>query len=146
MDKQRDVTRTRQWGWGILLVISALVGLNGAGWFFMGPSLATFEQDTGIPLPEFRAAYPAAAELLALQARNTAILLMGLGLAALAAVLAGRRGEAEWLRRAGWAFVATLLGVGLSELAAGAVFGLVYLGLGVIALVGQLLAGEEVRA
>lgn len=140
MSAQQNQSRASRWGWGLLLVISAFLVLNGAGWFFVGPSLATFEQDTGIALDAFRAAYPAAAELQALQARNTAILLMGLGLLALAAVLAGRRGEAEWARRSGWAFVATLLGVGLSELAAGAVFGLVYLGLGLIALVGQVLA------
>lgn len=140
MDTPGRRAKVSRWGRRILLAVGAFVVLNGVGWFFVGPSLATFEQDTGIPLDAFRTAYPAAAELLALQARNTAILLVGLGLLALAAVMAGRGGEAGWPRRAGWAFVATLIGVGLSEVAAGAVFGLVYLGLGVTALVGQVLA------
>ncbi len=132
-------SRITKLGWSILLAISALVILNGVGWFFMGPSLATFEQDTGVSLAGFKEAYPTVAGLVSLQTRNTAILLMGLGLLALGVALAGRRGAA-WPRWAGWAFVATLFGVGLSELAAGAVFGLAYLGLGVVALVGQLLA------
>jgi hypothetical protein len=50
--------------------------------------------------------------------------LAGFGVLALAVAPAGRRISAGRPRWAGWAFVATLAGVGLSELAAGAVFGL----------------------
>lgn len=138
--KKTGISRYSQWGWGILLLVSAFLVLNGVGWFFMGPSLSTFEQDTGVPLAEFQGAYPTAAELISLQARNTAILLAGFGLLALAATLAGRRRSAGWPWWAGWAVVATLAGIGLSELAAGATFGLFYLLLGAVALVGQLLA------
>jgi hypothetical protein len=138
-DQNSNRSRAAKWGWGILLVVSALVVLNGLGWFFMGPSLATFEQDTGVPLADFKGAYPTVAGLVSLQARNTSILLAGLGLLGLAAALAGQRGGG-WPRWSGWAFVATLLGVGLSELAAGALFGLAYLVLGVVALAGKLLA------
>ncbi|HEX6304630.1 MAG TPA: hypothetical protein VFZ76_10605 [Anaerolineales bacterium] len=140
MDTQRDQSGTAKWGWGILLAISVLVTLNGVGWFFIGPTLSTFEQDSGVPLAEFEGAYPTVAGLVSLQARNTAILLAGFGLLALAVALAGRRGSAGWPRWAGWAFVATLAGIGLSELAAGAGFGLFYLALGVAALAGKFLA------
>lgn len=129
-----------RWGRGILIAISALLVLNGIGWFFMGPSLSTFEQDTGVPLAEFRAAYPTVAKLVALQARNTAILLAGFGLLSLAIALAGRRGGQGW---AGWAIVGTLAGIGLSELASGAAFGLFYLVFSAVALLGQILASRE---
>ena len=72
-------SRKSEWSWGILLVVSAFVVLNGIGWFFMGPSLSTFEQDTGVPLSEVKEAYPTVTQLVALQARNTAIILPGFG-------------------------------------------------------------------
>ena len=138
--ENRGKSRSSKWGWGILLLVSTFVVLNGIGWFFVGPSLSTFEQDTGVPVAEFQEAYPTAAELISLQARNTAILLAGFGLLALAVTLAGRRGGADSPSWAGWVFVATLLGIGLSELVTGAIFGLFYLMLGAVALAGQLLA------
>lgn len=132
----------RKVGVGILLLISGLVALNGVGWFFVGPSLSTFEQDTGIDLAEFRQVYPGAAHLLSLQARNTAILLTGIGLLAAAGTLAASREGSSRASIAGWVFALTLAGVGLSELVSGAAFGLAYLVLGVLALLGQLLAAK----
>ncbi len=129
--------RSRRAGAWITLAVSGLVALNGVGWFFVGPSLSTFEQDTGIALAEFHGAYPEAARLIALQARNTAILLVGLGVMGAAVALRDRDAEASRRRLGGWAFGLALAGVGLSELAAGAVFGFAYLMLGVLALVGQ---------
>jgi hypothetical protein len=140
MDNAGNGSRASNWGWGILITLSVLVALNGVGWFFIGPGLSTFEQDTGVLLAEFERAYPTVAELLSLQARNTAILLAGFGMLAMAVALAGRSGGPGWPRWASWAFVATLASVGLSELVAGAIFGLFYLALAVVAMVGQVLA------
>lgn len=134
--KRGRMGRVGRW---ILIAVSAAVALNGAGWFFVGPSLATFEQDTGIQLAQFEAAYPAAAHLLALQARNTAILLMGIGLMSLIAFTSSSHVSASSGLGA-WLFGFTLAGVGASELAAGAVFGLAYLTLGIVALLGQMLS------
>lgn len=123
----------------VLMLVSALVVLNGVGWFFVGPTLSTFEQDTGVSVVEFSAAYPSAAHLLSLQARNTAILIMGIGLLGLGRLFPNHADTSTAVRLSGWAFGVTLAGVGFSELAAGAAFGLAYLGLGVLALIGQAL-------
>lgn len=129
-------------GRSLCLFVSAAVTLNGAGWFFYGPSLATFEQDTGIKLASFVDAYPAAAELISLQARNSAVLLIGLGLMGALRILSDRGDAPRLMRNAGWVFGGTLAAVGLVELFAGAGFGVAYLGLGLLALVGQALSGS----
>lgn len=139
------MARAARAGVWIVLLVSGLVMLNGAGWFFVGPSLSTFEQDTGIALVQFTRDYPQAARLLALQARNTAILLVGLGLLAAAATATVAGSELRAARMGGWAFGLTLAGVGLSEILSGAVFGIAYLTLGALALVGQALAVRASR-
>lgn len=139
MDASQGLRRGAKAGRALLLLVSALVTLNGLGWLFYGPTLATFEQDTGIRLAEFLEAYPAAARLISIQARNTAILLIGLGMMGAARILSHQEDTTRWNRVSGWVFGATLAGIGLAELFAGAAFGLAYLGLGVLALIGQAL-------
>ena len=60
----------------------------------------------------------------------------------MALAVTGRRGGSAWLWWVAWVPVATLTGIGLSELAVGAVFGLFYLVLGVVTLIGQILVGR----
>lgn len=122
--------------------MGALVILNGLGWFFVGPTLTTFEQDTGIQLAGFISEYPEAAYLLSLQARNTAILLMGIGLLGVGRVLTSLRSRSLAGQLSGWIFGITLAGVGTAELLAGAQFGFAYLGLGILTFLGQGLFGR----
>lgn len=140
----KHTSRARAGRW-IVLLVSGLVTINGLGWFFVGPSLSTFEQDTGIALAEFRRAYPEAARLIALQARNTAILLVGLGLLGAAGAVTRRDTGAKSAKLGGWAFGAALAGVGLSEVFAGALFGITYLVMGGLALFGQFMAVKPGR-
>lgn len=137
LERVTDMARTDGRAAWIVLAVSGLVTLNGVGWFFVGPTLSTFEQDTGIPLAEFLGAYPEAGRLISLQARNTALLLVGLGLMGAAIALTARTAESGPVRMGGWAFGLALAGVGLSELLAGAPFGAAYLILGAAALLGQ---------
>lgn len=82
-----EQSRTAKWGWGILILLSALLVLNGAGWFFVGPSLAFFEMDTGVSLEEFRQAYPTVTRNMATNARQVAIWFLGFGALALLVAL-----------------------------------------------------------
>lgn len=139
MDRKDDSNLARVGRW-LALAIAGLVTLNGVGWFFYGPTLATFEQDTGIQLAAFRAAYPEAARLISLQARNTGVLLVGIGLMGLVSITLPNRTDPGRSGLARWVFGLTLVGVGASELLAGASFGFAYLGLGIVSLLGQGLA------
>ncbi len=138
--RQNGQSRTSKWGWGILLVVSALLALNGVIWFFMGGSLSTFEQDTGIPLSEFRQAYPTVADGIAQQARQIAIWFVAFGLLALGVALEGFRHRSRWAWNLTWILVAAPAAVGVNALAGGDVFGIGMLGVAAVALVGQLLA------
>lgn len=135
--------KRRALGIWLMLLVAGLVTLNGVGWFFVGPSLATFEQDTGVELVEFVGSYPEAAGLLALQARNTAILLIGIGLLGAVATLPLRRGGPAVFGADGWIFGLVLVAVGLSGAFSGAVFGIAYIGLGLLALLGKVLSSSS---
>jgi hypothetical protein len=142
--RERSKTRTQKWGWGILFVVSALLALNGVVWFFMGGSLSTFEQDTGVPLSEFRQAYPTVADGIARQARQVAIWYGAFGLLALAVALEGFRHSSRWAWNATWVLVGAPAAAGVNVLAGGELgLGLGMLGVAAVALVGQLLAGRE---
>ncbi len=140
--RERSKRRTQKWGWGILLVVSTLVALNGVIWYFMGGSLSTFEQDTGVPLNEFRQAYPTVADQMAQQARQVAIWFGAFGLLALAVALEGFRHRSRWAWKATWVLVATPAASGVLMLVKGDPIGLFYLVFAAVALVGQLLAGR----
>lgn len=140
-------SRAAKWGWGLLLLLSALLALNGVGWFLTGPSisLASIEQDTGMSVSEFRQAYPTVADSIAVNARQVAIWFMSFGILALLVALEGFRRGSRWAWYAAWVLVAAPAAVGLNELVeGGAAFGLAALGLGAIGLLGQILAGREV--
>ncbi len=138
---QNRQSRTSKWGWGILIALSALLALNGVIWFFMGGSLSTFEQDTGIPLSEFRQAYPTVADGIARQARQVAIWYGAFGLLALGVAREGFRHSSRWAWNATWVLVGAPAAAGVNVLAGGELgLGLGMLGVAAVALVGQLLA------
>lgn len=136
-----------KWGWGILLVVSAFLVLNGIGWFFMGGSLSTFEQDRGIPLEDFRQAYPTVAASIAVNARQVAIWFVAVGLLSFTVARQGFRQRTRWAWNTAWILVVALAAVGVNVLVGGELaYGLMVLGLAAIALVGQLLAGRELAS
>jgi hypothetical protein len=139
----RNETRVAKWGWGILIVVSALLALNGLGWFFAGPnsSLSSIAQETGMSAPEFTDAYPAAVSGIEANARQVAIWYMAFGLLALLVAVEGYRHGSRWAWNSMWVLVAVSAAIAALELAAGgAVFGFAMLGLAAVTLVGQLLA------
>lgn len=139
--RERAQSRTAKWGWGILIALSALLILNGAGWFFVGPSLSFFEMDTGVSLEEFRQAYPTVARNIATNARQVAIWFMAFGALALLVALEGYRHGSRWAWRASWVLVAAPAAVGINVLAGGeGAFGFGILGVAALGLAGQLLA------
>jgi len=141
--REQTQSRTAKWGWGILIAISALLILNGAGWFFMGPSLAFFELDTGVSLAEFRQAYPTVARNMATNARQVAIWFLAFGALALLVALEGYRHNSRWAWTAAWVLVAAPAAVGINVLAGGeGAFGFGILAVAAVALVGQLLARQ----
>jgi hypothetical protein len=121
--------------------------LNGVGWFFMGPSLSTLEQDTGVPLSEFRQAYPAVADSIAVNARQVAIWFMAFGLLALLLALDGLRHGSRQALSAMWILVAAPAAIGINVLVGGqSPFGAGMLVVAAIALIGQLLARKGLAA
>lgn len=143
-DQGGSGSRADKWGWGILLVVSAMLVLNGLGWFFVGPTLSTFEQDTGVSVSEFRQAYPTVAGSIATNARQVAIWFMAFGLLALLLALEGLRHGSQRARTAMWILVVAPAAVGVNVLAGGqSPFGIGMLGVATIALVGQLLTRLE---
>jgi hypothetical protein len=140
--KEGSKTRTQKWGWGILLVVSALLALNGVAVYFMSASPAIFEQDTGVPMSEVRQAYPTVADQVVREGQTIAILLGGFGLLALMVALEGLRHRSRWAWNAGWVVVATLAGIAIKTLVqTGRLdIGLSYLALAAVVTVGQLLA------
>lgn len=132
--------RLGKWGWGIQLVVSALLALNGVGWFFAGPSdnLASITQDTGITTAEFNQNYPTMATRITTNAHQLAIWYIAFGLLALLVALEGFRRGSRWAWMVLWVLVAATAAVGVNELPNA--FGFIMLILTVITLVGQLIA------
>lgn len=136
-------SRTAKWGWLTLLAVSALLLVNGIGWFFVGPSLSTFEQDTGVQLEEFRQSYPSVADSIATNARQVAIWFMAFGLLALLVALQGFRHNSQWAWNAAWVLVAAPAAVGVNVVIGDQLgFGAGMLAVAAIALLGQVLASK----
>lgn len=137
----KEKMRTQKWGWAILLALSAMLMLNGVGWFIMGPSLAFFELDTGVTLEAFREAYPTVTRNIVTNARQVAIWFLAFGTLALLVSWEGYRHGSRWAWIATWVVVAGPTAVGINVLAGGeTVFGLLILSVSAVSLVGQLLA------
>lgn len=139
------MTRSQKAGWVILLVISAMLILNGLVWFFSGPgvNVSYTAEVAGIPTEEFTGLYPEVEKHLARNARQMAVWFAAFGSMALIVTREGFRHGTRWAWHATWAVPAALIAIGLvytvgvGELAFDNVgFG----SIGVVALIGQLLA------
>lgn len=135
-------------GWWILLVMAALLIVNGA-WLATNLVAAdTFEQDTGSSLASVQADHPGVLEAYERQGTSLGILVAGLGLVAgVAAFMGLRTGE-----RSAWAASFALF-LAVAGLAAGIVVAggridvaSVWIGYAVVLLVGLLLSAGRARA
>lgn len=136
-------SRTARWGWRILLVVSALFGLNGVAWFFFGPgdSVSEMAENMGLSAADLEATYPMAADAIVQQARRVAVYLAAIGTMGFVAASAGQRTGAKWGRNVTWILICTMLALFLVGLAGGlGAFEVTLLFLAVIALTGHLLA------
>lgn len=129
-------------GWGLLLVVSVLLILNGVVWFFIGPRLSWFQDATGVPLSTFRGQYPIVADHLASSARQVAIWNTAFGALALAGGLEGfrRASRSAWITC--WIVVAALAVLAVNYLVAGenvAVLGM-FFGGALLCAIGLLVA------
>lgn len=144
---EQPQTRSQKLGWGILLVISALMVLNGVTWFVVGPdmSLSYTAQVAGVPVEEFTQLYPGVVEHLARNTRQVAIWFAGFGLMALIVALEGFRNGSRWAWIATWVVVGVPIAIGINYLSGGEL-GFDNVGMfffGAVALVGQLLARKR---
>ncbi len=134
-----------RWGWGLLLVLSLLLVLNGIALYFISASPSTFEQDTGVAYEEVRDAFPTVAEQVIQEGRTLSVLLAVIGLMAAVASWAGFRSGSRWA----WAITGILLAMLVFFVLRFMVFGGradiggFYLVLALIALVGQVLSGRR---
>lgn len=140
----RGQSRAASWGWGILLVISALLVLNGVALFFISAGPSTFERDTGVPMSEVREMFPAVVDEVVGAGQNLSILLAGIGLITLMLAWEGFRRRSRWAWNTLWVLFGTLAVVGLKSALLGGRpdIGGLYIGLAAVTLVGQLLASR----
>lgn len=111
--------RTTKVGWGILLIVSVLLVMDGAFWFFAGPNI--------------------------IHARLVAVWYVSFGMLALLVALEGYRNGTRWAWYASWVLAVALAAIGLVEvtLEPNAFFGLILLGFSGITIVGLLLARKN---
>ena len=143
-----DLPRAAKWGWGILLVVSALMALNGVTWFFMGPgiSISYLEEGRDVPMEEFIQAYPAVEEHMTRNTRQVAVWYGAFGSMALIVSLEGFRRGTRWAWNATWLVVAAPIAIGLVYYTPGSELSFDNVGLfsfGGLSLVGQLLTRKR---
>lgn len=129
-------------------MIASLIALNGISWIFFGPDAVVSDtaENIGVSVTEFEEAYPAAVDEITVNQYQVATYLMAIGAMGLLAALAGYRRRDRWAWHITWVLVALPVALVAGGLAAG--FGVggflaVMLLLGLIALIGQLLAGKQ---
>lgn len=106
-----DESRVRRVGWGLVILVSGLLILDGIVWFFVGPRIMWFQDVTGVPLSTFRDQYPIVADHMAASARQVAIWMTAFGTLAGAVGVVGFRRGSRWAWLLSWivvAFLATL--------------------------------------
>lgn len=147
MNTQGNQSSASKWGWRILLVISAMLALNGVTWLFVGPgmSVSYLEQIAETPSMDFAQSNPAIADHVARNARQVAIWVGAMSLLAFIVALEGSRRGSRWAWNAMWVFVAAPAAVGINY-SVGGELGFDNLGMfsiAGVALVGQLLARRK---
>lgn len=144
MEGQRQVPKSgKKMGWWILVVITALLTLNGMVWYFTGPGMnASYAaQITDMTTEAFKGLYPKLVQHMGHNARQTGVLYAAFGLMGLIAAVEGLRRGTRWAWMVTWVAVAAPVLAGLSYLGVQLSFDNVgQMGIGAVALVGQLLA------
>jgi len=133
-------TRTAKWGWGILLVMSAILILAGIGWYFSLPEMAleNISERTSLEPDGFMVGKPSAFDIITLIARGYGAGYAVLGLMALLIALDGYRYGRRWTWMAMWVLVLAYAAIAVIFLLAGETYTLSF---GVLALAGVAMAG-----
>jgi hypothetical protein len=146
----RAKSRVGKFGWAILLVMSAALVYYGIFWFSRGPNitLTNIAEPTSLAPDDFQQGDPSAYTIITLVARQHAIGNVALGVLALLVAWKGYRQSSRWAWRAAWVLVLNFLLVAVTFIMAGglAPISLGFLSLGVVALVGQLLARGSIAS
>lgn len=138
-------SNSSKWGWGVLLVLSILLVLNGVALFIMSSSPTMFEQDTGVSYEVVAGEFPTVAQQVVNQERVISTMLAVVGLMASVAAWTGfRRGERwAWTITGILVVMLVVFAVVFLGVAGRVDIGGFYLVLALIALVGQVLAGRR---
>lgn len=143
-NQAHQISRTARTGWGLLIAVSLLLLLHGAIWVIEGPgtALENIAERTDLAISGFEIGSPSASDVIALTARNFAIVEAALGLMALIVAVTGFRTASALA----WTATAVLV-VGLSAMAVNFVLvgglsggSVGYLGIALLAVLGQFLA------
>lgn len=144
-------SRAAKWGWGILLVMSALMMLAGIFWYMELPemTLENIAERTSLEPDGFMVGEPSAFDVITLVTRNSSVYAVALGFFALLVAWQGHRYGSRWAWTTMWILVAAFTAIAVNfTLAAGRIyapsFGL--FAFAVIALVGLLLARRGLEA
>jgi len=140
----RSQSRAAKVGWGVLLVMSALLMLTGINWFMTLPELAldNIAERTTLEPAGFMVGEPSAHDVITMIARGYGVGHAALGLLALVVALEGFRHGTRWAWMAMWALALAYAALAGTFLLAGETYALSggLLSLAAISLVGLLLA------
>jgi hypothetical protein len=140
----RSLSRVAKVGWGILLVMSALLMLAGINWFMTLPELAldNIAERTSLEPAGFMIGEPSAFDIVTMIAQGYGAGYAALGLIALLVSLGGYRNGTRWAWVAIWVLVLAYAALAGTFLLAGEtyVLSLGILAFAMVALVGILLA------
>jgi len=147
-NRENRRTKTAKWGWGILLVMSALLMLAGLGWLLSLPQMAldNIAEYAGFEPGVFMQGEPSAFDVIAVITRGYGAGYVVLGLMALLVALEGYRNSTRWAWMVMWVLVLAYAALAGIFLLAGESYALSLgvLSLAVITLVGLLLARKGV--
>lgn len=142
----KSQSRAAKVGWGILLVMSALLMLVGINWFMTLPELAldNIAERTTLEPAGFMIGAPSAFDIITMIARGYGVGYAALGLLALVVALEGFRHGTRWAWRAMWVLALAYAALAGTFLLAGETYALSggLLTLAVLSLLGLLLASR----
>lgn len=140
-------TRDR-YGWSILTFVALVALVYGVRLLLTGapanPVLVT--RLTGQNWPELRQAQPEFARLVSVVARHEGLALLGWGIWLMCGSVRGYRGGERWVWLAWWTVPAFILAVRITGAGSGGALGFVLLGVGLLAVIGLILARPGSRA
>ena len=148
MTRSRSERRTRAeiWGWGVLGILAVFLSINALWLYTSAGNEGVFEQDTGARLSDVATAYPTVTSALTSTTRISAILMLGLGLAAAIAALRGLRSPAAPASEVPVMAALVLLGIGVLFLAQQRLgLALYHMAFGALFAIGQLLVVSRWR-